>query len=64
MVENGAMSHNNELVFDFPYAPNRGNLARANELRALMARSGDDIGVVTSVSMRYCERNWYEGASV
>ncbi len=58
------MQVHDELVFDFPYAPNRGNLARANELRALMARSGDDIGVVTSVSMRYCERNWYEVVSV
>ncbi len=42
-----------ELVFDMPYVPNKGNLPKAMKLKYLMEKSGEDIGIPLRVSMKY-----------
>jgi hypothetical protein len=58
-----------ELIFDFPVArPGRdgrpGNAWRADVLRKLMERGGDDVGVPTPVSVEYHRNSWSEGERV
>lgn len=57
-----------EIVFDFPRGegeePWRTNKPRADALGALMAKSGDDIGVPVPVQMEYNAVNWAEGSKV
>jgi len=48
-----------EIVFDLP-ARGKDNLPIVNELRRLMAMSGEDIGVPLSVSASYHPRSWGE----
>ncbi len=56
-----------ELLFDFPRGagaePWRQNLEIAHELRALMERSGDDIGIPTPVACEYHSETWAVGMS-
>jgi DNA polymerase I-like protein with 3'-5' exonuclease and polymerase domains len=59
-----------ELLFAFPKRgdpikePERSNLGIASELRRLMRQGGDDIGVVTPVSMKWHTDNWSEGVKI
>lgn len=53
-----------ELVFDFPYRPNMGNLVHALELRRIMCSSGDDIGVPLTVNVEYHRESWGKGETV
>lgn len=53
-----------ELVFDFPFAPDKGNLPRAERLRSLMESCGDDIGVPTTVSVEYCQFTYDKGEKI
>lgn len=59
-----AMQVHDELVFDLPYTPNRGNLERILILKKLMERSGKDIGIPTPVSVEYHTENWAEGEEI
>jgi DNA polymerase I-like protein with 3'-5' exonuclease and polymerase domains len=58
------MQVHDELVFDFPYAPNLGNLARVRVLKKLMEQGGDDIGLPTPVAITYNPDTWSEGVRV
>ena len=53
-----------ELVFDFPYAADKGNLAKIYRIAALMRQSGDDIGVPLEVSTEYHKESWGEGEKI
>jgi hypothetical protein len=53
-----------ELVFDFPYRPNKGNMPKIRKLRRLMEQGGDDIGLPTPVAFTYHASNWSEGIVV
>lgn len=55
------MNVHDELVFDFPYAPNKGNLPIMTKLARIMAASGDRVGVPTPVSVEFHRDNWSEG---
>lgn len=52
------MQVHDELVFDFPYAKDRGNQEIINHLAELMAEGGKDIGIPTPVSRSYHPNNW------
>lgn len=56
-----ALQVHDELVFDFPYSANRGNLPKVRKIKNLMKQSGDDIGVPLSVSISYHLENWSKG---
>ena len=43
---NMVMNVHDELVFDFPYKPNRGNMSKIRTIRRLMESCGDDIGEI------------------
>ena len=58
------MQVHDELVFDFPFMPNQGNLPIIKHLNKLMSSGGDDIGVPTPVNVEYHPSNWGEGLSV
>lgn len=53
-----------ELVFDFPYAPDMGNLDVVTEIKRLMCMSGDDIGVPLGVGVELHPETWAKGISV
>lgn len=65
-----ALTVHDELVFDFPKRadpikdPMRSNLWRAQALRRLMEKGGEDVGVPTPVSMEYHAVSWDKGVSV
>lgn len=48
-----------ELVFDFPRG-RKENPEKVNELKVLMEKSGEDIGIPLRVSVSYCPNNWGE----
>jgi DNA polymerase I-like protein with 3'-5' exonuclease and polymerase domains len=62
------MQIHDELVFDFPAGrgsrPWMTNLPRVEQLAALMANGGDDIGVPTPVGIEYHQFNWAEGVTL
>lgn len=58
------MQVHDELVFDFPYKPDMGNLPIIKEIKALMEKGGEDIGVPTPVSIEYCPVSWDKGQPV
>lgn len=58
------MQVHDELVFDFPYRPNKGNLPIVMKLKRLMEKSGDDIGIPLRVSTTYHKENWSEGEEI
>lgn len=53
------MQIHDEIDFDMP-ADDPRNDERVEELAALMAQSGDDIGIPLSVSIKYHPNNWSE----
>ena len=54
-----------EILFDFPRGDGpQTNLARAERLRSLMERSGDDIGMPTPVSLSYHDVSWAKEVAV
>jgi DNA polymerase I-like protein with 3'-5' exonuclease and polymerase domains len=53
-----------ELLFDFPYRPDRGNLAKILTIKRLMEQGGDDIGIPTPVSCELHLESWATGESV
>jgi len=53
-----------ELVFDFPYRPNKGNMPKIRKLRRLMEQGGDDIGLPTPVAFTYHPETWATGESI
>jgi DNA polymerase I-like protein with 3'-5' exonuclease and polymerase domains len=55
-----ALQVHDEIVFDFPYKANKGNLDEVNKLRVLMERSGKDIGIPLKVSVSYHPNNWMQ----
>lgn len=58
------MQVHDELVFDFPRVPNRGNLPKIRKIARLMEQGGQDIGLPTPVSIEYHPNNWSEGVAV
>jgi len=52
------MQVHDELVFDFPFKPDRGNLPKIKKLNHLMASSGDRFGIPTPVETSYHPNNW------
>ena len=53
-----------ELVFDFPFSPRKGNLGKVRKLRMLMESCGDDIGVPLTCGVDYHPNNWSNGYSI
>jgi len=53
-----------ELVFDFPFKSNKGNLPKIRKLRRLMEEGGNDIGISTPVAFTYHPHTWSEGITV
>lgn len=53
-----------ELVTDFPFSENMGNLWRVKEIARLMEMSGEGIGVPTPVTVEYNPVNWADGVPV
>ncbi len=49
-----------ELVFDFPARPNRGNLPKVRKLAQLMEEGGVDMGISTPVGISLHRSNWAE----
>ena len=58
-----ALQVHDEILFDFPYAPNKGNLPKVRRLQSLMQQSGDDLGIPLRVAITYHPSNWGEGES-
>ena len=60
-----ALEIHDEILFDFPRgATPDANKWRALELKAIMERSGDDIGMPTPVSVEYHPVTWAEGITI
>jgi DNA polymerase I-like protein with 3'-5' exonuclease and polymerase domains len=57
------MQIHDEVVFDFPFVINKGNLPILRNISKLMEKSGDDLGVPTPVSLEYHPNNWSDGES-
>lgn len=55
------MQVHDEIVFDFPYVPDKGNLPKVRELTKIMAKSGERIGIPIPAGIEYHEHNWSEG---
>ena len=53
-----------ELVFDFPFKSNKGNLPKIRKLRRLMEEGGNDIGIPTPVAFEYHPETWATGELV
>lgn len=53
------MQVHDEIVFDLP-AVGKENLPKVEKLKALMTKSGDDIGIPLKVSASYHPENWSE----
>ena len=58
------MQVHDELVFDFPFRENKGNLHRIRKIQSLMEKGGEDIGIPTPVSIEYHSHNWSESEVV
>lgn len=58
------MQVHDEIVVDFPYVPNKGNLPKIRKLRRLMEQGGDDIGVPITCSVAYHPNNYSEGEDI
>lgn len=58
------MQVHDELVFDFPRKPKKGNLPKIRHIQKLMEEGGNDIGVPTPVSIEYHPKNWSKGIAV
>jgi len=58
------MQIHDELVFDFPFEPDMGNLPKIQECKRLMELGGDDYGIPTPVDIEYNPENWSEGETV
>ncbi len=50
-----------ELVFDFPFSVGKANLGKVLDVKRLMEKSGEDIGIPLKVSVTYHPNNWGEG---
>lgn len=58
-----ALQIHDEMVFDFPLGGRR-NLARINNIKRLMEKSGDDIGVPLKAAVSYHPNNWMEKVKI
>jgi DNA polymerase I-like protein with 3'-5' exonuclease and polymerase domains len=58
------MQIHDELVFDFPFEPDMGNLPKIKECKRLMELGGDDYGIPTPVDIEYNPVSWSEGVAV
>ena len=47
-----------ELIFDFPFVPNKGNLHHLNNIRNIMASLGDCVGIPLTCGLSYHPNNW------
>lgn len=54
------MEVHDELVFDFPYKPNKRNLPKINKIRRLMESCGDDVGIPLTSGVDYHPNHWGE----
>jgi DNA polymerase I-like protein with 3'-5' exonuclease and polymerase domains len=54
------MQVHDELVFDFPYLPNKGNLPKVRKLRRIMESVGKDIKVPLTCGYDYHPLHWGE----
>jgi len=54
------MQVHDEIVFDFPYRPDKRNLSIVKKVAKLMEEGGNDIGIPTPVSIEYHKNNWSE----
>lgn len=54
------MDVHDELVFDFPYKKDKGNLPKIKRIQSIMENVGDDFGVPLSTSASYHSDNWSE----
>jgi DNA polymerase I-like protein with 3'-5' exonuclease and polymerase domains len=58
------MQVHDELVFDFPYIAEKGNLPVVKQIKNLMESCGDGVGIPTPCSAEYHQFNWSEGVTV
>jgi DNA polymerase I-like protein with 3'-5' exonuclease and polymerase domains len=58
------MNVHDELVFDFPRKPRRGNLGIIRHIQGLMESIGEDIGVPLTCESVLHTKNWSEGVVV
>lgn len=58
------MQVHDEIVFDFPFKKDQGNLPTIKKVAKIMESSGDNIGIPTPVSVTYHPNNWSEGIGV
>lgn len=54
------MEIHDEMVFDFPAKPNKGNLPKINRIKRLMESCGDDINIPLTTGIDYHPNNWGE----
>ena len=52
------MQVHDELVFDFPFRKNKGNLPKVRKIKQIMEQSGDDIGIPLTAGIDYHPNNW------
>lgn len=54
------MNVHDEIVLDFPFKPNKGNLPKVRKVASIMQRMGDRISVPLTVGISYHPNNWAE----
>jgi len=52
------MNVHDEVVLDFPYLPNKGNLPIVEQVQKIMERRGDLIGIPLTCGIEYHPNNW------
>ena len=60
------MNVHDEIVFDFPYKENNGNLPIIRDIQAIMESIGNDLipKVKLTVGVDYHPNNWAEGIAL
>ena len=58
---NMVLQIHDELLFDFPYKKDQGNLLVIKEIQRLMESCGDDINIPLTCDATYHPNNWSEG---
>lgn len=59
-----ALNVHDEIVLDFPYKPNRGNLPKIRRIRRIMESLGDCIDVPLTCGTEYHEICWSKGVTI
>lgn len=52
------MNVHDEIVLDFPFCANKGNLPLIERIQKIMTRLGDDVGVKLSTNIEYHPKHW------